>query len=619
MSVELLHDLQQEVRRLFIAGSALAQGDLRIAKLQPQLKKLGESAPVFNRIADASDAVLTASREDSAVKLLELATLLSAVLHTQGKTETAGELHPVISTGIPLSTDISYRRLKPLLDILTTKGQGRLEQLRQAVQDGIHMDLRALPVMCRALDETFPEIAELITDTIRTGYGQLAVPVLREQINVQGGKGDVRRLQLIHQLSGVSAEVEQLLLNAATQGSVDLKIAAISLLGDYKQQESLLLELSRDKRKEVRQAALHALASIGTDAALDRLCEALTSKDRDLAVEPIRRAQSVKLLRRIIGLASQQVEQFVSASPESKERTKAAEQLHAEVLCLHGVETELASSNMSWHRRITISPATLACTEECFALLRTILSSAEFIAPETEVVRDNAAELLLSINTEDSNRLLMEHPHTNAVNLLAFRFRAAYRQLRPSELYERFSPLLERPATAEAKELSDAIWHVVKVQYPDNDSRGVKVEDWDSRWLRLFISSDNVVLVSAFTQRSDPSSAPYLLAKLDIKAGLSNYINVRIMFALFRIRHAESPELLLQLIERSRYHHLYESTKQLIAALPRSYVPRLRAIIGDEWYYREIIEIADAIEAAPTDLIEESGSGLWRWITSKLS
>lgn len=619
MSVELLHDLQQEVRRLFIAGSALAQGDLRIAKLQPQLKKLGESAPVFNRIAEASDAVLTASREDSAVKLLELATLLSAVLHTQGKTETAGELHPVSSAGIPLSTDVSYRRLKPLLDILTTKGQGRLEQLRQAVQDGIHMDLRALPVMCRALDETFPEIAELIAETIRTGYGQLAVPVLREQFNVQGGKGDVRRLQLIQQLSGVAEEVEQLLLDAATQGSVELKIAAISLLGDYKQQETLLLELSRDKRKEVRQAALHALASIGTDAALDRLYEALTSKDRDLAIEPIRRAQSVTLLRRIIDLASQQFEQFVSASPESKDRTKAAEQLHAELLCLHGVETDLGTPSMSWQRRITISPATLECEDGVRALIGSIITNADFIAPETEVIRDNAAELMLSINSSEGNRLLMDHPHTNVVNLLAFRFRAACRLLQPSELYERFSPFLERPASAEAKELSDAIWQVIKAQYPEIDSDGVEAEDWDSRWLRVFISSDNVLLASSFTQLSDPSSVSYLLNKLDIKAGLSNYMNVRIMFALFRIRYPESPDLLLQLIDRSRYHHLYESTKQLIALLPRSYVPQLRTIAGNEWYYREIIEIADAIEAAPAELIEESGSGLWRWITSKLS
>ena len=46
-----LYDLQQELNRLFIAGSKFAKNDPRLQKHVPILKKLGEKAPVFNKLA----------------------------------------------------------------------------------------------------------------------------------------------------------------------------------------------------------------------------------------------------------------------------------------------------------------------------------------------------------------------------------------------------------------------------------------------------------------------------------------------------------------------------------------------------------------------------------------
>ncbi|PWW04836.1 HEAT repeat protein [Paenibacillus cellulosilyticus] len=608
MSVELLQDLQHEVRRLFIAGSALAQGDVRLAKLQPQLKKLGEAAPVFNRIAEASDAVLNASREDSAVKLLELSKLLSAVLHTQGKTETAGDRQPIPSLGIALSTDVPYRRLKPLLEQLTTKGQGRLEQLRHSILDNSYLDLRAMPVMCSALDETYPEIADLIAETIATGYGQKAVSVLQEQINLQGGKGDVRRLKLLHRLIGDSAE--ELVLDAAVNGAVDIKVAAIEMLSKRPQHEMLLLELSRDKRKEVRQAALDTLASIGTKEALDRLQEALSSKDRELAIEPIRRANSTALLGRIIAQAERSFDQFAAA--EGKERSKLAEQLHAELLCLHGSGSELIGAGPSWKRHVTVSPASVHIAEDVIALLRRMLTTPGFFASETEVLQENAAELLLSLNTEEANRFLLSLDAVMNTCMAGYLFRAGYRLLTPTELFDRFSGVLANPSSIASKEIIRAVSLITQEQLSaveEDEDLIVPANSWDSRWVHTWVQADSLELVLLFTQTEDAQVTTYLTSKLTKNARLHDSSIQRILITLFRIRYTDAPQLLFQLMEARSFYYMDAPLRKLIASVPRSYIPRLRAIAEKHPYNaNELTALADAMEAAPAEIIEESGT-----------
>ena len=81
-----LYDLQQELNRLFIAGSKFAKNDPRLQKHVPILKKLGEKAPVFNKLAQEVEALLQVESTQAAEKLLGVSTLLYSVLYTQGVT-----------------------------------------------------------------------------------------------------------------------------------------------------------------------------------------------------------------------------------------------------------------------------------------------------------------------------------------------------------------------------------------------------------------------------------------------------------------------------------------------------------------------------------------------------
>src|SRR3954463_15657903 len=95
MSIAVLTQVYDEARRLAVAGSAVARGDFRLKKLLPVLDQAGAKAPVFAKVAASARALIDGPGETSAENLLELASLVTAVLHTQGETGVAGPLEPI--------------------------------------------------------------------------------------------------------------------------------------------------------------------------------------------------------------------------------------------------------------------------------------------------------------------------------------------------------------------------------------------------------------------------------------------------------------------------------------------------------------------------------------------
>ncbi|RJE86985.1 HEAT repeat domain-containing protein [Paenibacillus sp. 1011MAR3C5] len=486
MSVDLLLNLQQEVRRLFVAGSALAEGDLRISKLVPALRRIGESAPVFNRLADAADGLLSAPRADSPAKLLELSTLLSAILHTQGKSDVQGIPQPVESEGLQLATDLTYRRLYPLLTALTTKGQGRLEQLRQSYEDRSFLDLRALSAVCGALDDVYAEIPEFVQQKLIPEFGLAAVPVLLAGLDLQGGKGDARRLKLLFQLQGES--VLKLVKEAGNSGAFELKVAAIELLGGYPDQEEFLLEQSAEKRREIRQAAFYALAHLGSPRAIERLLEAAKSKGGELVIDPIKSCDELELHKRIIIDAEQELSRCLEL--EGKERVTAIGQLHTYIRCLEGRGQELAT--------------------EAYPLVKRLLHTEAFIQADTEAVQETAADLLLELNSEAADAFGIELHTRYKRKFIGYSFRAAYRRLSPADLYDRYAQDL-KGRSASAKSLQSTIQSMIDEQVYQQEDRiyVVPSDAWDSRWVHVFVEQDMTELVCAFALQADRDITSY--------------------------------------------------------------------------------------------------------------
>ena len=269
-----LYDLQQELNRLFIAGSKFAKNDPRLQKYIPILKKLGEKAPVFNKLAQEVEALLQVESQQSAEKLLSVSTLLYSVLYTQGVTIQAEATKALQEPNVSIAdvnTTYSYLQLKPVLQALTQSNSGRLEVLKDAFERGIFKDSRTFGYLSYALADKYTELADYVLQTIIPTCGQAMLPFLLSDFRLEDRTENVRRLRLLYQLK--YAEMDSLTDKIFSESLPNLQAEAISIIAEKKdtQTEDFIMSLTGDKNKLVREASYKALAILGTQRSIDKL------------------------------------------------------------------------------------------------------------------------------------------------------------------------------------------------------------------------------------------------------------------------------------------------------------------------------------------------------------
>jgi hypothetical protein len=603
MSIPILMELQQEVRRLLIAGSGMATEDMRLSKLLPHLEKLGASAPILQRIAVAVSDVIRTLPGGTAAKLLELNMLVQSVMYTQGTTETKEECLPIEGTATSLGTAIPYRKLRPLIEALTHKGQGRMEQLRQAYEEQLFHDLRVIPAAVAALDDSYSEIPEFLQRQVIPAYGAEAVPALRRQLRLDGGRGDARRLELLHRL--LPSQDTELLLLAATVGSTEVRASAIELLGDDPGQEAFLLEQAEDKKKEIRRASFSALSRLGTAAAIDRLYRALTGKDRDIAVEPVRLCHAMELTHSIISNTEYVLDCIVR-------RTELKESVQQLLSNLESLQSKR--------------------TPEVAGLLQRLLSTPEFIVPETEAAQEAAVELLLELDMPEADSFAITLQDAYQRKFIGYSFKAAVKLMPSEDVYERYSPLLKDKKRPWAKELIRSMHELTRPldwNYVTEAAAGDLVRRWDPRWIHLFASLDEEELVCRLVTGPDRSIADYLLKKCEGASGLNKGNTAAMLLALTAMKASEAPELVMRALEKGGGRQLYYMDRiqqLLLASLPRTCSDRLKQFAETVTYQAmkdQLLEIAEAIAAQPESADDgepiQKGQGLWGWIKSTMS
>jgi hypothetical protein len=272
MKLQSLYDLQQEINRLFIAGSKFAQGDPRLQKHIPILNKLGEKAPVFKKLATGIEDLLQAGAQQAADKLREVSTLLYSVLYTQGETvETDVEEKmqiPVMNIR-DVNTKHSYLQLKPVIEALTHAHSGRLEILKDAFERKIFEDSRTWHYLDFALADKYSELVDYIEKTIIPSIGKPLLPFLLQNFRYEDKTEQVRRFRLLAQLK--YAEIPVMTEKILSESLPALQAEAIAILSDSPENEALIIQLADDKNKRVREAAYQALAKLNTRASLEKL------------------------------------------------------------------------------------------------------------------------------------------------------------------------------------------------------------------------------------------------------------------------------------------------------------------------------------------------------------
>ncbi|WP_438494028.1 HEAT repeat domain-containing protein [Paenibacillus sp. IHBB 3054] len=590
MSTALLQELHQEVRRLYIAGSDLAAGDFRLKRLLPQFQQLGERAPVFKRLGEGITALIepgSTAEPVSAAKLQELTLLLESVLYTQGVTAPDGTPGPLRVFYFPAETRLPYRKLAAVRQALTTTGSGRYEIVIEAFKEGVFQDMRLLPLAIAALKDPYAELAEFAAAEILPSYGPAIAEYLMEHFNPAGGRGEVRKLQVIGKVGG--AGVLEQIYAAAESGSDDVRVAAIGCLAGHEAYIPALLEWTADKKKTIREAAFAALAAGGSLQGGERLLEAFSlKKDRALVAEALSKWPSARVADQL----SVRFMEELREAPRDNEDKKKTETYW------NGIEPYLTALHSERNPQL----------DEAYSYV--IGEYPRFISFGWLPLIDQAAWYTEKSDTAESLELLKGLAKQN-MRYLPNVFRAAQQQLNPKELYNQFGgtmvnklkSIVSKEAAQRDQQLLETlerqIMNVERVAYetPWSSSRDrlqysremMPAEriaaEWDPRWLDWFIDRDALELVCAFAQPGHERARSYLLEKLQgqKKRRMQEFItNIFIGLERTDMQEEERQELLMSVLENDRLYNPYifdYYVFQVMLRFPVSYISRIEAIV----------------------------------------
>lgn len=319
MSLALIEESSKEVRRLAVAGSALAVGDFRLRRLIQPLEQAGAKVPVFAQVAKSIGELVNGTEAESATRLLGLSTLLNAILYTQGQSGAAGEFCELES--VPpncATTKATARALKPVILALTTTGAGRLEIVRAAAERGLFKDPRLIDPAIHALEDSFPELAELVAKRILPEYGPGILPRLKANLDLKGKGSDARKLGAIHRLDPEGSL--ELCKTALAEGSPELRVAALACLGEHESCLPLVLEHVNSKNKAIHSAALEALAEHDHPEVSALFEQLIHGKTLDFLAGPFRMLRSRQVLGSMLTEGKRVFQSILGGDPDQVPR-----------------------------------------------------------------------------------------------------------------------------------------------------------------------------------------------------------------------------------------------------------------------------------------------------------
>ena len=588
-----LYELQQELNRLFIAGSKFAKNDPRLQKHIPILKKLGEKAPVFNKLAQDVEELLQLDAQQSAEKLLSLSTLLYSVLYTQGVTTEEGA---AVASQVPnvaladVNTQYSYLQLKPVLQALTESKSGRLETVKDAYERGIFKDSRTFGYLSFALADKYSELADYIMEVVIPASGKAMLPFLATDFKLEDKVENVRRLRLLYKLG--YAEVDGLIDKIFAESLPNLQAEAIAILSDKKDEktEDFIITLTGDKNKTVRGAAYKALAKIGTQRSVDKLYELYSNNKQkgngELLAEAIASVPLATHYQPFLQKVRERFEALLSMDEaDEKALTAAFERLPIEWEILKNKDYP-----------------------ETYALLGDILSNKRFdaMAKKRSASHYNIAPCLNEIlNTLDDNKVLdfYEQYATNvfnntwtsqlAVNYL-YRVLDSKERFSKEKLYEVFAPQFNKAINA--RDMIEALagtaysysysYSNYTVRYTDREL--LAKEKLDPRWADLLCN----YLAGSRVDNSFNTDALMVLDRIEEDSERVNYLITK---ALAK-SSAYTIERLYRLIIKRKMPNKFEVLYESLAKMPKNNLL---------YYYRTIVEDDDFWKPFPKEYAQK--------------
>jgi hypothetical protein len=579
MSIATLFQVYDEVRRLSIAGSSVAPGDFRLKKLVAPLEQAGAKVPVFAKVAQSITAVVDSTDKTAAAALLELTTLVSAVLYTQGETGLDGTIEPIPTTDLGIrSTNTSARTIKPLIEALTTTGSGRVEIVKDAIDRNLFRDLRLIQPAVRAIDDPYPEVGDLIVKHVLPLYGKSILPDLRASFDLKSKTtGHQRRLKLMHKLDAAGSR--DLVEKSLAEGSKEMKVAAIECLGATEADVGYLIEQSKAKAQDVRSAALRAMlhAPKKTVEMVKSLLKALEGEDIDLVMHEVTSAKVPAIDEAVIDHARKQLA-IILKEKDAAKLGPAIIRMMRLINCTEGREDAAAEKLLA------------DCLEAARAIgkLKTTPAGADL----NEVIA-----FRLATGSDAMKRLIAATADEAEGQCYDAAILAARGVTKPAEFYDRFNSHLVAGAkkNSRADDRCIALKEVLSgrpslrshasrfyTRWSHTADESIPVPD--PRWIDLAIERKFLELACTLAVPGHAKSNAFLLVQYkELKDVPKKSL---VLQTMLRVKHPASLDLLVQYIKSSAktgYSHTYATyeIRRHIADLPKSALPTIEALIAD--------------------------------------
>lgn len=276
MNLQALYDLKERLEYAAIAGTGLMQEDFRLRRAVDALAPLAAANPVFGKISNAAKALIAVPQEERSTRLLDVLSLVDAVVYTQGVANIPGALEPM-EQGTGKYVQASYGELQPLLTALSGRGSGRTSLIQKywAEHPDYFSDFRILPHVVKALGDNYGELADFIA-TILAKQGASVIPLLKDGFDPAGKTEMARRVRLIAKLAG-EAENEWFVI-ILPECKKDIREAVIQSLSLSQDNSQLLLDLCQSERGKLKEAALRSLAMMENPSCIDFLRKEVQKK-----------------------------------------------------------------------------------------------------------------------------------------------------------------------------------------------------------------------------------------------------------------------------------------------------------------------------------------------------
>lgn len=573
MSLPILQDLYDDVKRLSIAGSDLAIGDVSLKKKVPALSKLGEKSPVFAKLATMTDR-LAESSDSTPKRLLELSELLTSVMYTMGKTGLDGEI--TTNTGQhEFPADISYQKFKPIQEALTTKGSGRFEVINQAHQSGMLYDLRLIQPLISALGDSNVQLADFIAEKVLPDFGLAILPMVQSAFSLKGKKADGRRLKVISEI--VKADGLPFYIECVEKGSDQVRIAALEILYPYDEGEEVLLEYSNAKKPDIRKAAYESLVKRDSAKAVAFIIKALNGHDHDVVIH-LARNGSTNLKEALLIYAKGLFKDFLITKSEEK-----LNRLHSALYCFKPVPNEDTSQ-----------------------FLQEVIENNDIPRP----LARTAAAILLYEGSEMHKYVESVHRIPRLAGLADLSLQASVYVRSKEEVFDHFSRYAKRSRKDEGghailvtmerfiyfqPELRLFDEKYQQAQYSGYGDKRVTEHDmvgyqWDNRWVDVLIDLDEEDLVYRLPNTvTSKKHIKYLLDKLSLNPYFSSKRGMGVMISLIQIGYENVFEVLIDILKKTdqnmksvKFHHSrIADNLGLFMFLPKKYIPEMKRV-GEE-------------------------------------